>query len=284
MELIGKKINRLTILSEPFLADKGSYKRRMVEVMCDCGKSFSTILSPLLKNKTVSCGCYRIEKVSILKDNLVGNKYTMLTVIERIESSYRNSYLCKCECGNLTEVRSDSLKSGKTKSCGCLQKKAASELKKSHGMSSSRFYKIYQGIKSRCYNPNDPSYPNYGGRGIKMQDSWFQDFLNFYNDMKESYNNSLEIDRIDFNGDYTVENCRWVNRTVGNHNKGKSNCTSNYKGVYFDAKRNMYQVRIYKDGVIYLNKRLACEIEAARLYDDVSEELYGDRPNKTKRI
>lgn len=284
MELIGKKINKLTILSEPFVVDKVTYKRKMIEVKCDCGKVFSTSLSPLLKNKTLSCGCYHTERVGSKQEDIIGTRYNMLVAISKVEGLDRHSYLCKCDCGGTTTVRLDRLRSGKTKSCGCFQRLAATEANKSHGMSSSRFYKIYQGIKGRCYNVNDPSYSNYGGRGIIMQDSWLEDFANFYNDMITGYSDSLEIDRIDFNGNYTADNCRWVDRTTGNHNKGKSNCTSKYKGVYFDSNRNMYHVRIYKNGIVYLNKRVASEIEAATLYDDVSEELYGDRPNKTKRI
>lgn len=80
---------------------------------------------------------------------------------------------------------------------------------------------------------------------------------------------------------YSRENCRWVDRDVGNHNKSKSIGTSIYKGVYFDKRRGKWVARLSRNGIIHLQKRFESEYSAALAYDDASEEYYGDRPNKT---
>ncbi|MNN46651.1 AP2 domain protein [compost metagenome] len=93
-----------------------------------------------------------------------------------------------------------------------------------------------------------------------------------------------DIDRIDFDLSYSKDNCRWVNRDIGNHNKSKpQDCTSIFKGVYYDKARDKWVARVNRNGTVYLQKRYNTEIEAALAYDNISEEIYGDRPNKTTR-
>ena len=99
-----------------------------------------------------------------------------------------------------------------------------------HGMRYSRIYRIYENMKQRCYNPNNEKYKNYGGRGIKICDEWLNDFMSFYTwGMENGYADNLSIDRIDVNGDYCPENCRFANEKVQSRNR-QNNVYVDYEG------------------------------------------------------
>ncbi len=154
-----------------------------------------------------------MKNIKRIKD-LTGQRFGRLTVIGLKPTEGRHTYwYCKCDCGNIKSVRSDSLSNGSIKSCGCL-KKEQDKLnlnRTTHNMHDERIYKIWQGIKKRCYNSNNKSYPNYGGRGIKMCDEWKDDFVKFYEWVKiTNYNDSLSIERIDVDGDYEPNNCTFA--------------------------------------------------------------------------
>lgn len=172
---------------------------------------------------------------------LIGKRFGRLVVVN---SFYKHNgkqnnlyYVCDCDCGNEKSVRGDALTSKKpTRSCGCITKELAVEKatrmgirNKKHGMSRTRIYKTWDAMKSRCENTNDKDYPNYGGRGITYQDSW-SDFEFFYADMKSGYRDDLTLDRIDVNGNYNKENCRWASVQVQNNNK-RTSLALKYKGV-----------------------------------------------------
>jgi hypothetical protein len=146
-----------------------------------------------------------------------------LTVIKNVGKNKFGQPIwnCKCSCGQEKNILNSSLISGRTKSCGCLQKELYAKRKGNinikHSMSKSRFYGIYNAIKFRCYNKNSDRYKDWGGRGITVCKEWLDDFINFKNDMYESYlehvkefgENQTSIDRVDNNKNYCKENCKW---------------------------------------------------------------------------
>ena len=179
----------------------------------------------------------KVRKPKLIEN---GTKFGRLTVIgldhinEYVDSKGQKRriqfYLCECDCGNKTVVCRNSLKCANTKSCGCYNVECLVKRHKKHNMAGTKIYKVWTGMKKRCYNKNEPMYKNYGARGIVVCDEWINNFESFYNwAMKTGYKEGLSIDRIDYNGNYEPNNCRWATQIQQQNNK-RSNKYIIYNG------------------------------------------------------
>ncbi|MSS07081.1 hypothetical protein FYJ38_00310 [Clostridium sp. WB02_MRS01] len=155
-----------------------------------------------------------------MKD-LTGQKFGRLLVNgfdrkEVVDQKMHHYYWrCRCDCGKECIVEARLLKYGNTKSCGCLRRETITK----HGLTNTKLYNVWKGMKSRCYNHNHLHYDKYGGRGISICEDWLV-FDNFYKWATSSgYQEGLSIDRENNSGNYCPDNCRWSNQIVQNNNK-----------------------------------------------------------------
>ena len=161
--------------------------------------------------------------------NYIGNKYGYWSVkdIKHKNNSghYRLYFTCICECGKEKEVRADTVLNGTSTNCGCKK-----NYKKIHGLTKTRLYNIWGDMKQRCLNAKSKEYHRYGGRGIKICSEWVNCFENFYNwSFKNGYSDELTIDRINNDGNYEPNNCRWVTTKEQKRNWSR-NIFITYKG------------------------------------------------------
>lgn len=145
-------------------------------------------------------------------------RFGKLTLIERLPGGQK--WLCQCDCGNMVTTQ---IASGSRQCTSCaVESNRPFHIKHGHntGDKPDRIYRIWIGMKSRCRNPNDTGFQWYGGRGIDICDEWWDDFITFHDwSMSHGYSDELTIDRINVNGDYCPENCRWITMNEQHKNR-----------------------------------------------------------------
>ena len=197
----------------------------------------------------------------------VGDKYGELTAVRISHRNKSGSIVWEflCSCGNKKSISSGDVRSGSTKSCGCLRNTRL----KTHGLSGSPLHITWKHIIGRCNNPNDKAYMNYGGRGIIICSEWKNNFMSFYGwAISAGWKQGLQIDRINNNDGYYPENCRIVTKNQNCSNtRGRVNirAVKEYKGVCKRGERFIASICKKHIGV-YSSKEDAAEALRARTY------------------
>lgn len=213
-DLAGKRFGALTVIKQGNTKTSESGRKQICWVCaCDCGNEVTVQANNLKSGHTISCGCAKDRIGEKLFHDLSGQRFGRLTVVEQAERSKAGEirWRCRCDCGREIVTQANNLTSGSSKSCGCWKHEKLALDHTTHGGRKTRLYSIWVGMRRRCYEETSVSYKNYGGRGISICDEWRNDFSAFRAwALKNGYDDSLSIDRINNDWNYEPRNCRWA--------------------------------------------------------------------------
>jgi len=196
-------------------------------------------------------------------EKMVGKKYGMLTVISLCGEDKNNhmKVKCKCDCGNETIKLAYMVLQGHTGSCGCNKYKPMIKASTKHGKRFTRIYRTWGNMKTRCYNKNSSFYNVYGGRDIRVCHEWKSNFISFYNwAISNGYSDDLTIDRINNNGNYEPNNCRWATN-IKQANNRRNNVFVSFHGEKMTVSEISRKYGL-KSSTLYGRIRRGIEIES----------------------
>jgi hypothetical protein len=222
-ELVGQRFGRLVVIAFSHKTENG--KRTFWKCKCDCGNEVIVRRDTLTSGDALSCGCLHSEIVRGFIKNILGLKFGRLLVINtspRRDSEGLAYWLCRCECGNEIEVCGSNLRSGHTKSCGCFSEGIKGKIRKLYGELGVIIHNRWKNMRDRCLSPVHKGYKHYGGRGITICKEWDDVEVFYIWAINNGFEQCLELDRIDVNGNYCPENCRWVTEKEQARNKRNS--------------------------------------------------------------
>lgn len=249
-DLVGKRFGKLTVIRKASVEEYSSnFAGSKWLCQCDCGKTKIVPRNQLIAG-TKSCGCLVHEPRERKAMDLSGQRFGKLVAIENVgkQNGRESLWKCQCECGKIIVVSIGHLRSGHTKSCGCLKNK--------HNVSNKRIYTIWKNMIARCGKPNRKDSKYYFLKGITVCQEWHT-YKNFEEwALQNGYADGLTIDRINSTGNYEPSNCRWLSIQEQQRNKcnndwfvhnGEKKCLAEWAEIYGIKQKTLWD-RIYKLG------------------------------------
>lgn len=256
------------ILSE-YLGGK-NLNRKYYNIKCNKCGTLDKVRSDSVENKTCKCVRPINNRAKLIES---GERFGLLTVDSVSHSNNGIYYNVVCDCGNKKILSGSQLRQGYTKSCGCYKESIIGRKVENHGLSSTKEYSVWSSIICRTSHPIKSTRKWYYDKGVKVSEEWRSSFLKFYEDMGECPD-GFTIDRIDPDGDYCKENCRWASVELQSINKGlSSNNTSGVTGVSFNKNDGKWVAYIYRDWKRYYLGSFSSKEEAVAARQQ-GEELY----------